>query len=334
MKYILLIHFLSLLISWGCKPDRPKVPVSNINIEVEIQRFERDLFSMNIDSIEQAIPGFEKKYGRFFTLFGYVINIGEPSDPSYSRFLQAFLTDRVNNDVYIKCMEIFSDIKSLKYELSQAFKHYKYYFPEKQIPHIYTFISGFNSSIVIDTNILAIGLDRYLGRDYKYYSQLGIPHYQRDKMYKEKIPTDCMYAWARTEFDAKVEAYNVLNNILNEGKLIYFVQAMIPGSADELIMGFNSEQLKWCKNNENEMWTYLIENELLYNTNHLSIRKLTGEAPYTSFFPKESPGRAAVWLGWKVIEQYMNQNPEVTLAELMIDSDYQKILQASGYDPR
>ena len=76
--------------------------------------------------------------------------------------------------------------------------------------------------------MLGIGLDRYLGSDCEYYAQLGLPQYARNKMHKEKIVSDCMYAWATTEWifegaeGASEPSRNVLNHMVYEGKLIYF----------------------------------------------------------------------------------------------------------------
>ena len=58
---------------------------------------------------------------------------------------------------------------------------------------------------------------------------------------------------------------------------------------DELIFGFTADQMKFCRNNESQMWQYLIEHDLLFNTEQFTIRKLTGEAPFTSYFTNESP---------------------------------------------
>ena len=335
--YLFTLSFL-LLIVISCKHKQFKVPISEIDLKINIHRFENDLFSIQPDSIPFALPELQDKYGNFLTVFGYVTNIGNPSDEKYPYFLQSFVSNKTNADIYHIIQKEFADMTDIEIKLNSGFKHYKYYFPKKNIPEFYTFISGFNNSIVIDTDILAIGLDRYLGPKCKYYKELGIPQYLTKKMVKEKIPSDCMYAWGRTEFNLKDNknekiSDNVLNNIIYEGKLKYFIKAMMPDEPDELIMGFTSEQLAWCENNEGEMWTYLIENKLLYSTDYLEIRKLIGDAPFTSFFPKESPGQAAIWLGYQIISKYMENTPQESLPELMKNTDYQNILHLSKYNP-
>jgi len=92
--------------------------------------------------------------------------------------------------------------------------------------------------------------------------------------------------------------------------------------------------LKFCKNNESTMWQYLVEHDMLFNTEQFTIRKLTGEAPFTSYFTKESPGKAAVWIGFRIVESYMMKNKGVKLADLMTNTDVQGILEKSKYSPQ
>ena len=86
-------------------------------------------------------------------------------------------------------------------DLENAFRHYLYYFPGKVVPEVITCISVFNNSIIIDDSLLMISLDRYLGSDSKYYPSLGIYDYQSRKMTPAYTVSDCMYAWAATEWD-------------------------------------------------------------------------------------------------------------------------------------
>lgn len=334
MKKLFLILFVSVLVLTGCKRNSLKVPLSGIDLELSIIRFEQELFNINLNNIPQSTKDLNSKYQHFLSLFSYVINIGDPNDPVFIDFIEAFLTNKMNNEVYNKSQEVFSDISFLEKELTLAFKYYKYYFPEKTVPEIYSFVSGFNSSIIIDTNILGIGIDRYLGTDYEYYPRLGLPLYIRTNMNPGKIPSDCMYSWGSTEFQFGEARNNVLNNIIYQGKLSYFVKAMMPDESDNIIIGFSSEQYGWCIENEKNMWAYLVENKLLFETDQLVIRKLVGEGPFTNYFPRESPGRAAVWLGWQIVNSYMKNSPNSSFQELMNESDYQKILMVSKYDPR
>lgn len=331
-----LVLSLILISGASCKRSHYKVNTSKIDVDIQIKRLEKDLFTLDPEEIGSALPSIRNKYGDFLQLFSWVINTGDINNSSFPDFLVRFCTDKQNNDVYDLTMSLYPDLKSIEEELNGAFRHYLYYFPEKSVPAVYSCITGFNNSIITGDSILGIGLDRYLGDDCKYYPMLEIYNYMAIRMTPENIVSDCIFGWAASEWDFSVlnyQADNVLTEIIHLGKLKYFEKCMMPEKSDEIIFGFTTDQLKFCRNNESQMWLYLIENKLLFSSDQLAIRKLTGEAPFTSYFTNESPGRAAVWLGFRIVEEYMFKNPEIKIDELMSDTEIQSILEKSKYSP-
>jgi hypothetical protein len=336
---ILVLHFLVIvLISLAsCRRNQFIVNTSDIKVDIKIKRLETDLFTLNPGGIKEKIPALQVKYNGFLKFFGYVINIGEINDSTWNEGFVKFCTDKVNNEVFASTMKVYPDIKNLEKDLADAFRHYRYYFPLKKIPGIFTCITGFNNSIIIGDSVLGIGLDKYLGSDSKYYPEMQIYKYQTAKMNPYNIVPDCMYAWASTEWDYKQMGYetdNVLTQMIHEGKLFYFVKSMLPAIDDNLVFGFTDGQMKFCRNNESQMWQYLVEQNLLFSSEQLTKRKLTGEAPFTSYFSKESPGRAAVWTGFRIIESFMINNRSTTLEDLMKNKDIQGILERARYNPK
>ncbi len=321
----------------SCKRNHYKVNTSSINLKIEIKRLEKDLFTANPNEIAALVPSLKQKYNGFLQLFSYVINTGDINDTSFGDFLVRFCTDKQNNDIYALTMRQFPDIKKTESELREAFRHYLYYFPDRKIPAVYTCIAGFNNSIITGDSALGIALDRYLGADCEYYSRLEIYKYIAARMTPENIVPDCMYGWGASEWDfslIKYPADNVMSEMIHYGKLKYFEKCMLPEISDELLFGFTPDQMKFCRNNENQMWQYLIEKDLLFSSDQFTIRKLTGEAPFTSYYTKESPGRAAVWLGFRIVEAYMMKNPGIRVEEIMRDTDVQGILEKSKYRPQ
>ena len=320
----------------SCKRNHYKVNTSSIKVNIEIKRLEKDLFTLNPNEIAASVPDLKKRYKEFLKLFSLVINTGDVNETSFGDFLLRFCTDKLNNEVYSSVMKIYPDVSGIQTDLQDAFRYYLYYFPGRKVPAVYTCTAGFNNSIITGDSVLGIGLDRYLGADCEYYKRLEIYKYLSDRMTPENIVPDCMYGWAASEWDFSSLGYpveNVLSSMIHEGKLKYFEKCMLPDVSDELIFGFTADQQKFCRNNESQMWQYLIEKELLFKTDKFTIRKLTGEAPFTSYFSNESPGRAAIWIGFRIIESYMLKNPDVSLNELMMNKDIQTILEKAKYDP-
>lgn len=335
LSIILLLLVGSVAIS--CRMNHYKVNTSNIKVNIDVKRLEKDLFTLNPDEVIPKLPSLKMKYGGFLQLFSLVINTGDINDESFGDFLLRFCSDKQNNDVYELTMKQFPDINKIENGLQDAFRHYLYYFPEKKVPGIFTCITGFNNSIITGDSLLGIGLDRYLGADCSYYPRLNIFKYISARMTPENIVPDCMYGWGASEWDfgsLKYPADNVLAEIIHDGKLKYFEKCMLPETSDEIIFGFTPMQMKFCMNNEGQIWQYLVEKNLLFSTDQFVIRKLIGEAPFTGYFTKESPGRAAVWLGFRIIESYMMRNPGVKIEEMINNTDIQGILEKAKYSPR
>jgi hypothetical protein len=324
-----------IIVFTGCKKNPYQVDISSEDLQIKIKRFEMDLFATDLDSIEANIPVFYEKYGDFYDLFNYkIINIGGAGQRTYPEYLKIFLTDYLNNEVYKKTLEVFPDLDDLEKELTIAFRHYHYYFPENQIPEIISYISRFNQSIVTADGIIGIGLDKYLGPDVDYYKELGLSHYMIHNMHREKIPSDCMMAWALSEYEYNDSVDNLLSNMIYNGQIMFYVKSMLPHQPDSLIMGFTSNEMNFCLNNEARMWEYLVEHKLLFETDRMTIRKFTGVGPFTKDFTSKSPARAAVWIGWRIVEAYSRKHPDISLKDIMKEQDYQKILTFSEYNPR
>lgn len=328
------VLFIALFAMVSCTSDRDSIDLKSINVRVEVKRFDRALFAVNPDNIKEAIPRLSNEFGNFFTLFGEgIIHIGKVDDAEFASYLENFMTDKMVAEVYKKVQEVFPNLDNLNADLTDAFKRFHYYFPNRGIPSVYTFISGFNQSTVLAEGLLGIGLDRYLGSDYVNYPRLGIPKYSINDMKPSKITSDCMRAWAIGEFPFNDSIDNLINNIIYEGKLMYFTKRMLPEQPDSLIFGFSPKQMAWCEENEKGMWTYLIENKMLFISDSFTMNKYINDAPFTSGFSQESPGRAVVWLGYRIVRSYLKSNKEVTFQKMMMLRDYQKIFNSSRYRP-
>jgi len=326
------IFFILILFTiFSCSRSPLKVDVSDISIDFAIHHFERDLVSETIDS--DRVRFLEEKYGEFFKIFTLrMIWIGASKEDGFVSGLQRFANDTMIVSLNrLVSKKISSD--DIENELEKAFKHYKYYFPEKGIPQVISCISGFNQSIVTSDNLIGISLDKFLGSDCSYYPQLGLSQYKCRRMNPVNIVPETMMAWALTEFPKDDNASNLLSYIIYQGKLMYFIDAMLPDLPDTLKIGFTRNQIDFCKEREAKMWAFLAEYKLLYSSQRMDVKRYIDDAPFTNSFTNESPGRTGVWQGWQIVRAYMRKNPEVSLSQLMQNQHYQEILNKSGYSP-
>ncbi|MFO7655446.1 MAG: hypothetical protein R6W78_00080 [Bacteroidales bacterium] len=332
--YRILIFTFVVLWFGSCRRSDKKVDLDGVVADLEIKRFEQELFTIDPSALKEHVPAIKEKYGTFFDIFNHrIIRIGSDENEYYAEYLKDFVTNFTNYKIYQRTREVFPDLNELHSNLTNAFRHYKYYFPENEVPSIVTYISGFNQSVFSDENLLAIGLDNYLGTEEELYKQLGVYEYLVRNMHKDKIVTDCMRLWAMTEFPYNDSVNNLITNMIYEGMVMFFTNKMLPAEAGPIKWGFTDKEILFCKNNEKQMWTYLIEHKLLFTSDKFTISKFIKEGPFTKDFSTESPARAAVWLGYRIVEAYMQRHKSTSLHMLMHEKDYQKILNQSGYNP-
>jgi hypothetical protein len=162
---------------------------------------------------------------------------------------------------------------------------------------------------------------------------MGTPSYLAQKKEPARVAVDVMYAWATQIYPYNDSLDNVLSRMIYHGQLAWFVGAMFPELDEQLNMGFTDEQIKWCRNNEKQMWTHLVEEKWLFSTDPMNIRKLVEDAPYTRFYTSESPGRAAVWQGWQIVNAFAERNPKLSVHQVMSQRNYQELLRLSRYNP-
>jgi len=332
-QLFLFLFFVSAFLS--CNRNPLKVNVSDIKNNIEIVRFDKELFALPLTDTLNEISELSNSYPDFFDLFTYrIIRIGGMGEEEFPGLLSQFVSDTMILGVKEMVDEEFSDFHKIEKQLNQAFKYFQFHFPENELPTLYVYISGFNQSVVTAENLIGISLDKYLGRDCQYYQQLSTaPQYKVLNMHKEKIPSDVAYAWGMTEYSESGKITNLMHNMIHQGKLMYFVDALLPAMHDSLKMGYTADQLQFCTNNEAQMWSYLVEKKLLFSNQRMDIVRYINDSPTTSGFPLESPGRTGIWIGWQIVRQYMKKNPEITLNQLMTNTDYQQILNNSEYFP-
>lgn len=327
---------LFLLVVFGfvaCTKNPLKVDVSGVQVKLKMKHLDVDLLKLKTEEIPSAIPVLKKTYGEFFDIFTYqMIAIGGTEQPNFAQMLSSFVNDSVIRQVKESVTQHIDTLR-FRNELETAFKYYKYYFPQKEIPKIYTCISGFNHSVVIGQNLIGVSFDKYLGTQSQFYEKLALPAYKRRNMRPEKMVPDMMQAWADAEWPKSDKENTLFSNMIQQGKVLYFLDAMFPEMSDTLKSGFTKKQLDFCLNNEAKMWTYLAEHKMLFTTDRMSIKRFIDDAPYTASFSEESPGRSGAWLGWQIVRAYMKAHPEVKLPDLMNNQNFQEILNQSGYQP-
>lgn len=330
-----------ILVSESCTQARKHIPdVSKIVVHVHIDRFDQQFMSIDSTHILRGLGQLNKRFPVFTDIYlEDILNYGPYSDTStiLRKEVHAFITARDirNLQKTVDTQYSESGLNSLKQELTRGFQFLKYYLPSYHTPRIVTFISGLNNfGAVTADSVLAIGLDMFLGKDFPPYQQISDPYpdYMLATFSRPYIVPDCFKAIEQQLYPIP-EQGTLLDQIIAYGKQLYFLDQVLPDTPDSLKIQYSSVQLDWCKQNERFIWQFFIQNNLLYSTDMQQIMHYVGPGPSTQGMPKEAPGNIGSWIGWRIVKMYMKKHPQISLHELLEDTDSQKILREASYKP-
>ncbi len=335
-KFIIIALMLNFLTS--CKHDKLDIDTSSVTMDpVVFKRLDKEVFALNSQNINQQTTELQKKYNTFYNRYiSSIVNNGGVADSLYSESLLKFISDKDMSKAYSDLTKTFSDndIELLGDDMTEAVKRFKVFFPKRKTPKQYvTFMSGFNYNIVYVDSTLGIGLEMYLGGNNAFYSALQMPKFKTRTMNKEHLLTDAVRGWMITEFDNANPVNNLLNHMIFYGKTFYVCDALLPNVQDSLKIGYTTAQLKYCKEYEKNLWGFFAKDNKLYENDLKVIAEFTNDGPFTGSISKECPPRIAMWVGWQIVKSYMEHNENVTLEDLMNETDAQKILSKSKYKP-
>lgn len=314
----------------GCSNGKHRldVDVSGVGVaEVVIHRYDADLFRVNQADLRDGLETLKPAY-RFFL-------DADLGDSAKLTDMLSYLSNDRNLSFHAAVDSQYRDIRAVEKDLTLAFRHYVYYFPGFKIPRIYSYISGgdYDYPVQFADSVMLIGFDNYLGTGFKPYVSDGLPVYRIARMTSAHIVPDCMKVLGKITYPEQFPGNTLLEQMINAGKRLLFLDAMVPGADDRVKIGYSPEQYDWIVKNEEHVWAAMIENRMLYSTDGKLIRSLMADGPFTAEFSRDAPARLGEWLGWKIVRKYFENQPDLTLQQVMDEKDAQKILRISGYKP-
>ncbi len=317
---------------FGCDNHKKE----NHNIDLKVYRFENEFFSINDSNVFQKTEHWDTTYhsflkGAFIPFLQSFVNNARPQSIKDSVLINELMTFANHDDfkeVYDSLKFQFSDFSETERYLEKAFGNFFHFFPNSKLepPNITTFFSGFNYGAFtypgkdIYTYHIGIGLDYFMGSDSKFYSILGYPHYERYRFQRKFIPVYVMQVWFdmcyEDNFNQSMIGTDLLTQTIYIGKKMYFIDKILPNIPMHDKLGYSEKQLEWVINNETNIWSYIIENELLFSKDETKFRQFIYDGPFIKGLPKEAPTRLMYYIGYKIIENYSKQK-KISINELL-----------------
>ena len=334
MKIFSVVFFCMMIIA--CNTH--KVPdVSNIKIDVQLKRFDKDLFAADTNNMEASLNKLQQQYGSFMNDYLYNIMVLTPNPDSISPKIKMFIHDY--RFVFNATQKKFNDFNVQFNAIKNGLQYVKYYFPDYKTPaNVVTFIGPVEGyANVLTQSGLAVGLQLYLGQNFPVYSSEFItevyPDYQQRRFEPAYIPVNCMKNVAGDIYPEKTGSDALVYQMIDAGKRLYLLDHFLPQLADSLKTGYTQQQLNGCYENEADIWNYFVQNNLLFITDPIQIRDYMQDGPSTEAFGKGSPGFIGQFIGWQIVKKWMNKNNKISLPQL-IQTPEKNIYDEAKYKPK
>jgi len=333
------------VILFTCESEEQIPDVSDIKAEVNIIRFDQAF--QQIDTLEAmaSLQALEEKYPKFTPLFFSRIL---PLSASNAQDQKSLLADSVNKylkdefvqSLYDTVQIVFPNLEDEKTELLQSLQYLKYYFPQTGSYNVYAFISefGFQTFIMNDEDGkegLGLGLDMFLGAEYPYkslviknasFSDYITRTFNKDHIVKKLL--DAIIA----DLIPDTNGERLLDKIINTGKHQYILDKAMPFTSDTIKWEYTSAQMAWVNDNEANIYVHILGEDLLYESKTKKIKSLIDLSPNSKGMPAEAPGRTANFIGFKIVDKFMDRTG-ISIDSLLNITDAQMILDQSRYKP-
>lgn len=302
----------------SCKnEDSNREAIAAIPVELQIHRFDTEFATAKSNEISSLKSEYPYLFPRQYP------------DSIWTNKIK----DTLFQLLYKNVDSVFGDFEAEKVELTDFYKHLKFYFPETKIPQIVTVISevDYANKVILTDTLLLLSLDTYLGAEHPFYN--GIPRYLSYHLKKENLPVDVALEYA-TQLVNQNSDRTFLSQMVYWGKVYYLVDLFLPDTSEAIKLGYHEEELTWAKENETYIWLYFVEGEMLYSTDNSLTERFINNAPFSKFYldiDQESPGRIGRYLGWRIVDTFMKNNP-VSLRELFT-LDAQTLFEKSKFKP-
>lgn len=300
------------------KKNKVEKAIEEVPVTLDVERFDKVFYESPISDISRI----KKEHPYFFPAGN--------EDTVWTNKMKNPLLKEVHDEVQKK----FGDFLSERTDLEELFRHIKYYFPQTKLPKVVTLISEVDtqSKVIYADSLLLISLDVYLGKDHRFYE--GFPEYQRLSFEKSQLLPDVVSDFSLRKITPPTDR-TLLSQMIYFGKDLYLKDILIPQVSDADKIGYSPEQIAWSQENENYIWRYFVDENLLYDSDPKLPGRFINPAPFSKFYleiDNESPGKIGMWIGWQIVRSYMKNN-DVSL-QYLLQADAKEIFDNSKYKPK
>ena len=321
----------------GCKNGKDKPNVSDIKVDVRIERSEQAFFKIDTNNITAGLGDLRNAFPRFYPFFMQDILQVNPMDTSSFAIIKNILGGYgpINDSIQKK----YKDLGWLRKELTDGFKYVKHYYPNYKVPGIITYVATLDApGIVLTPDYIGIGLHQYAGKDFSVYRaepvQQMYPSYISRRFDKEYITANCMKSVADDLYPDKSVGKPLIEQMIEKGKHWFLLDKFLPDAPDSVKTGYTKKQVDWVEENEGNIWAYIVKNENdIYSIDPATIQTYIGEAPNTQVMTEAAPGNIGQWVGWRIVKEYADKHKDFSVQQIL-EAPAKTIFEEAKYKPK
>lgn len=335
MRQGIIVTVLLGLLAVGCKQARKAPDVDHIQVNLQVVRFEQEVFNSQAASTEQTIQLLQQKHGAFVNDYLFNLLALPPAKDSVIKGLQLFTT--AYKPMFDTVQKQFSELPLTK--LKQGLRYVKYYFPRYAVPTtLYTFIGPVEGySTVLTTSGLAVGLQLYLGEQSSFYANDFFkeiyPAYQSRRFSIDYLAVNCIQNVLEDIHPLNTTGKPLYEQMIEQGKKMYALQMCLPTTPDSIISGYTQRQWEGCEEHEGSIWAFFVQNDLLYKSDAFLLRDYVNDGPKTEALGEGAPGNIGKYVGFKIVQRWMEKTNNTSL-EKLLNTPAKQIFDEAKYKPK
>lgn len=343
----------------ACGPTDPNADIADIQLDLDYERVDVHLAqaAQDIKAGQSYMEAYQQelKSDRDFLFYYAGLDLinedlkrrGEPPipEPMVDSVIAFKLGPLLEDSVFYWLLDTIQAI--FPYEggdifnrLNPVFRRYHKYFPEVALPAIRTHVNGYDPSghpqtvdqLLITESYFSIGLHYFMGENFNYYSP-NLPQYIRRRFepdYMEVVVAHQLAEGTVLPINPR-EQPSLLSKMIREGIKLYTVQKLLPTTPDSMIMMYSQEEMEWANAYERDIYKDLTPK--FFSKDFMDHRSYLAERPFTHEVSRASAPRLGQFVGWKIVQAYVDKNGDISLEDLCTETDFEKVFRESKYKP-
>lgn len=329
----------------GCFGGDDNPDVSDIPITLDRVDFDNKFLGLETgDRLQSAIEILKSEHPTLTDI--YINNIMRfrsmrDTTDRYIAEIDGFLGSELIAGLKGQIDSVYADRSVLDRQFEKAFRYLKHYFPEKVTPRLYYLMTEFSYATFIfpeseDRDGLGVSLDMFMGKSYPYKKL-----FPTNEAFSDYLTASFDQAYVvKKGMDAIIDDLvgapdgpRLIDQMIHNGKKQYMLDKLMPSAPDSIKWEFTDTQMEWVKSNELNLYSHFTSQKMLYSDDQMKYFKFISPSPNSPGLPEEAPGRTANYIGYKIVQAYMDRSGG-SLQNLIDEKDTQTILNTSRYKPR